>query len=152
MRNLLSSLLFLLLVISFHNVDAQKTTVLDDLRFISKAFKGKKSHVRPYIYKDEKNLLIKYNPVSLSLGGLLFVYQNTISYQFSADCLYNPSCSQFSKLALRKYGFIKGCFLSADRLTRCNRISATGIHVLKIDEKNHTCNDFVELYSVKTYE
>jgi len=152
MQNLLSKLFFIILIFSFQGIKAQNTNVLNDLKFVSNSIEGKKSHIRPYIHKDEKNVFIKYNPVSLVFGGMLFVYQNTISYQFSADCLYNPSCSEYSKKALRKYGLIKGCFLSADRLTRCNRISATGIHILKIDEHNHRCNDLVELYSMKRYK
>jgi putative membrane protein insertion efficiency factor len=122
--------------------------VLSDLKIIKNSIKVKESNVRPYIYKDSKNVFLKYNPISLSFGGLLFVYQNSISYQFSADCLYNPSCSEFSKNALREYGFFKGCFLTADRLTRCNRISATGIHYLKIDDHTHKVHDEVCNYSI----
>lgn len=149
MRSLLNSLLIILLFIP--ELKAQEDYVLADLILISKDININHSSERPYIFKDEKNLIVKYNPISLTLGSLLYIYQNTISYQFSSDCLYNPSCSEFSKRAIKRYGFIKGCFLSADRLTRCNRMSATGINFLKIDESNHRCNDIIDFYSIKYY-
>lgn len=152
MRYLLSSILILLLIFSYQTVKSQNNDLVKDLKFVAKSIKIDKQEIRPYIYKDEKNVLIKYNPISLFFGGMLFMYQNTITYQFSADCLYNPSCSEYSKQSIRQYGFVKGCFLSADRITRCNRISATGIHYLKINKHNHKCNDIVELYSMKRYK
>ncbi len=148
MQNLLNKLFFLILLsLFFSEVNAQEINVLADLQTISKKIEVKKSYVRPYIYKDSKSAFVKYNPVSLTLGGLLFFYQNTISYQFSADCLYNPSCSEFSKRALRKYGLFKGCFLSADRLMRCNRISAVDIHISKYDVHTHKVHDSIDSYT-----
>ena len=89
---------------------------------------------RSFIYTSEDNLAKKINPVNMVFGGLLYVYQNTLSQQFSATCLYHPSCSDFSKQCIHEYGFLKGMFLSADRVSRCNRIAATGIHPLRIVE------------------
>jgi putative component of membrane protein insertase Oxa1/YidC/SpoIIIJ protein YidD len=68
--------------------------------------------------------LHKYNPVTLTFSGLMYFYQNILSSQIYAGCLYSPSCSEFSKKSIKEYGLIKGVFLSADRLSRCNRISA----------------------------
>lgn len=35
-------------------------------------------------------------------------------------CDYYPSCSQYTKQAIQKHGFIKGWLLGCDRLLRCN--------------------------------
>lgn len=148
MQNLLSKLfLTIILGLFFCQLNAQEINVLADLQAISKKIEVKKSYVRPYIYKDSKSAFLKYNPISLTLGGLLFFYQNTISYQFSADCLYNPSCSEFSKRAIKRYGLFKGCFLSADRLMRCNRISAVDIHISKYDMHTHKVHDSINSYT-----
>jgi putative membrane protein insertion efficiency factor len=149
MLNLLSKFLFIsiLTLIPFYS-NAQDINVLSDLQLISKSINEKQTYIRPYIYKDSKSAFIKYNPVSLTFGGLLFIYQNTISYQFSADCLYNPSCSEFSKNSIREYGLFKGCLLSADRLMRCNRISAAGIPACKFDKHTHKVCDSVNYYSI----
>lgn len=70
-----------------------------------------------------KNAFVKYNPVSLVFGGLLMVYQKTISVQIGAACPYEISCSTFSGICIRKYGLLKGIALTADRLTRCTRLA-----------------------------
>ena len=106
-----------------------------------------KKTIRPFIYSKTSSPVVKYNPVNLAFGGLLFIYQNALSPQFSANCLYNPSCSEFSKQSIREYGLLKGVFLSADRLMRCNRIAATGIHPVRII--NNKVIDPVEFYRVK---
>lgn len=103
-------------------------------------------HKRDYMFKEEESPLVRYNPVSLTLGGLMYLYQNTLSQQLSASCLFEPSCSQYGKRAIRHYGIFKGIFLTADRITRCNKIAARDIHPLTIDEKNHRAKDPVTLY------
>ncbi|MBN2774783.1 MAG: membrane protein insertion efficiency factor YidD [Prolixibacteraceae bacterium] len=104
-------------------------------------------NTRPFIYSEDTPALKKYNPVNLVFGGLLFFYQNALSQQFSANCLYNPSCSEFSKQSIKEYGLLKGIFLSADRVMRCNRIAATGIHPLRIE--NNKVQDPVLFYRIK---
>src|ERR1035441_8669281 len=46
-----------------------------------------------FMLSRKKNPVIRYNPVSLTFGGLLFVYQKFLSPQISTNCPYNPSCS-----------------------------------------------------------
>ena len=106
-----------------------------------------KKKARPYIYDKNTPVIKKYNPVNMVFGGLLFIYQNTLSTQFSATCLYSPSCSEFSKQAIVNHGLFKGIFLSADRVMRCNRIAATGIHPIRIE--NGKVTDPVNFYQLK---
>lgn len=75
-----------------------------------------------------KSILARYNPVSLALGGLMLGYQKIISPQISAECMYSPSCSRFSQALIKEFGFIKGVFLSADRLMRCNQLGGLDVH------------------------
>lgn len=82
----------------------------------------------PLFNSQHQNVINKLNPINLTFSGLLFFYQNVISSQINAGCLYSPSCSDFSKICIRKYGLIKGVFLTADRLHRCNRITALDIN------------------------
>jgi putative membrane protein insertion efficiency factor len=42
-------------------------------------------------------------------------------------CKYHPSCSQYALDALREFGFLRGTFLAAWRLLRCNPWSHGGI-------------------------
>lgn len=59
------------------------------------------------------------NPFYWVFSGLLTGYQQVISPQMSANCVYDVSCSRFSRIAIKKYGIIKGIALTADRLSRC---------------------------------
>ncbi len=112
-----------------------QSKINDDINLIrSVKVSGKltDSAIRPFIFTRTTTQKVNTNPLTLVYGGLLYVYQNTLSQQFSANCLYSPSCSEFSKHSVKTFGFTKGLFLSADRVMRCNRIAATGIHPLKI--------------------
>ena len=35
-------------------------------------------------------------------------------------CRHYPSCSEYSKQSIIKFGFVKGLWLSAKRISRCN--------------------------------
>ncbi|WP_157558603.1 membrane protein insertion efficiency factor YidD [Microscilla marina] len=61
------------------------------------------------------------NPFYWVFSGLLTGYQQVISPQMSATCIYEVSCSRFSRIAIKKYGIIKGIALTADRLSRCTK-------------------------------
>lgn len=54
--------------------------------------------------------------------GAIILYQETLSgaaRSLGARCRYTPSCSQYGRLALRKYGFLKGGAKTVARLARC---------------------------------
>jgi len=101
---------------------------------------------RPYIYNDEPSLLKKINPVNIIFGGALYVYQNVLSKHISADCLFTPSCSEFSKQAIKEYGLLKGIILSVDRVNRCNRIAGQDLKHYDIDKSTNRYPDPVSRY------
>ena len=47
-------------------------------------------------------------------------YQREISPLFPPRCRYIPTCSQYALEAVEKYGAVKGSFLAAKRILRCN--------------------------------
>ncbi len=90
-----------------------------------------------------------YNPVKLLLYLPLFVYQKVVSEQISASCSFEPSCSAFSILAIKKLGFIKGLFLTADRLTRCNGQAQEESEFYLYDPIKSKVFDDPEMYRLK---
>ena len=54
--------------------------------------------------------------------GLFFIrlYQLCIAPLIGDNCRFTPSCSYYAADALRKYGFMKGCYLAGKRILRCN--------------------------------
>jgi len=51
---------------------------------------------------------------------LISFYQRAISPWFPARCRYMPTCSQYAKEAVEKYGAAKGGWLALKRLCRCH--------------------------------
>ncbi len=66
-----------------------------------------------------------WNPAYHVLSSGMYVYQKVVSPLLSTRCTYTPTCSAYSKALIREYGLIKGTFLTADRLMRCNRMALT---------------------------
>ena len=122
----------LLLLVFFYSIQIQaQERTLDIQAIAEKDFsseeityykKPKKNNTHTFHYPN-KQLLIANNPVNLFFKGLMFLYQNALSPQISANCIYETTCSNFSKQSLHEFGLIKGVFLSADRLMRCNKSS-----------------------------
>ncbi|MCL4118360.1 UNVERIFIED_CONTAM: hypothetical protein GTU68_008617, partial [Idotea baltica] len=52
---------------------------------------------------------------------LIFFYRTIAPKSLRDSCLFEPSCSEYTLLALKKYGFIKGWSLSYKRLTSCKQ-------------------------------
>lgn len=127
---------------------SQKIDLTADLLLTDSVSKQKVHHSgkRSYIFKNQPKTFKNSNPISLVYGGSLYVYQNFVSQHFSADCLYDPSCSDFSKQVVKEYGLFKGGLLSFDRLSRCNRIAATDLDPGMINKKSHRFNDAIKRY------
>jgi putative membrane protein insertion efficiency factor len=142
-----SSFLLLLCLFSFTNF-AQSIDLSSDLLLVDSVSKQQVHHEgkRVYIFKNQPKTFKNSNPVSLIFGGTLYAYQNFISQHFSADCLYDPSCSEFSKQAVKEYGLLKGSLLSVDRLSRCNRIAATDLDPGMVNKKTHRFSDSIKRY------
>lgn len=59
----------------------------------------------------------------IAIAPILFiikVYQTFISTFTPATCRYQPTCSQYTKEALTKHGFLKGMKLSIKRILSCH--------------------------------
>ena len=86
-------------------------------------------------------IVAAYNPVTLLLKGTMFMYQHAISPQLARHCPYEITCSNFSKQSIQEYGIVKGVFLSADRILRCNRIGILDTDPLDFNDKDGTIKD-----------
>jgi len=58
-------------------------------------------------------------------------YQKYISPIFGKHCKFYPSCSEYTKQAIEKYGLFKGSFLGIKRIIRCNPFSKGGYDPVK---------------------
>lgn len=61
-------------------------------------------------------------------------YKNAISpfiEQRGYCCKFYPSCSEYTRQAIEKYGCLKGSFLGIKRILKCNPFSKGGYDPLK---------------------
>lgn len=88
-----------------------------------------------------------WNPLYHLLSASMYAYQSTVSPLLSTRCMYRPTCSAYSKELIHEYGLLKGTFLTADRLTRCNRIALTDLNNRYILGNSHgSINETVDRY------
>ena len=60
---------------------------------------------------------------------LIEIYQKYISPLFKEkgiNCKYYPSCSEYMKQAIKKYGSIKGLYIGIKRILRCHPFAKGG--------------------------
>lgn len=57
---------------------------------------------------------------------LIKFYQLTISPLIGKNCRYSPTCSNYCILSLKKYGLIKGSYLSIKRILSCHPFGGSG--------------------------
>ena len=70
------------------------------------------------------NFLIKLPANFLIL--LIKIYQYTLSPLIGQNCRYTPTCSNYGIEAIRKYGAIKGGWLTIKRVASCNPWGGSG--------------------------
>jgi uncharacterized protein len=68
---------------------------------------------------SERSCLEKLNPFLYLAAGSMFFYQSIISEQISADCMYEISCSEYTKRAIEREGFLKGMLIGLHQLHCC---------------------------------
>ena len=65
---------------------------------------------------------------------IITFYQKYISKWLASkniNCKFYPTCSEYTKQAIQKYGVMKGSFLGIKRILRCNPLSKGGYDPLK---------------------
>ena len=66
------------------------------------------------------------NIIQKLLLGLIKIYQNFISPMSGGVCRFQPTCSEYSYLAIEKFGPLKGLSLSLKRILKCHPLGESG--------------------------
>lgn len=61
------------------------------------------------------------------LLGLLGAYRYAVRPLLGANCRFYPSCSDYAREAIERYGAAKGSWLTLRRLARCHPYHSGGI-------------------------
>lgn len=58
---------------------------------------------------------------------LITFYQKCISPLFPSCCRFYPTCSAYTKEAVRRFGFVRGIWLGGKRILRCQPFCKGGV-------------------------
>ena len=61
----------------------------------------------------------------MALSAIRF-YQQRVSPLLGARCIYVPTCSEYARQAIERYGLARGALLAARRILRCHPLHAGG--------------------------
>jgi putative membrane protein insertion efficiency factor len=62
--------------------------------------------------------------------GLIRAYQLALSPFLGSSCRFHPSCSEYARQAVERYGAVRGLWLAGKRLARCHPWRAGGLDPL----------------------
>lgn len=68
---------------------------------------------------------LKRLPREIALS-FITMYQTCISPRYPACCRYTPTCSQYAKIAVERFGVMKGSWLALKRILRCHPLHHGG--------------------------
>ena len=71
------------------------------------------------------------NKILLFLIKIYKRFLSPIFLYFVIHCKYEPTCSEYTRQAIEKYGALKGSYLGIKRILRCNPWSKGGYDPLK---------------------
>ena len=60
-----------------------------------------------------------------AMSGIRF-YQRAISPYLPPSCRYTPTCSEYTREAIERYGLFHGSWLGLKRILRCHPLHAGG--------------------------
>lgn len=60
-------------------------------------------------------------------ASLVRGYQLTLSPMLGPGCRFEPSCSSYALEAIGRHGLVRGSWLTARRIVRCNPFGGCGI-------------------------
>lgn len=60
------------------------------------------------------------------IAGLLRVYKFSVSPLLPSACRFHPTCSEYMREAVERYGAARGLWMGVRRLARCHPFHAGG--------------------------
>lgn len=61
-------------------------------------------------------------------------YRKIVPFSFRNRCVFEPSCSHYSELAVRQHGFLRGFILTIERLNKCKPGNG-GLDITKLNKE-----------------
>jgi len=68
----------------------------------------------------------RLSPLGWLFVILIRIYQHTLSHLIGGSCRHQPTCSRYGEEAIRKYGAMKGGWMTVKRICRCHPWGSSG--------------------------
>jgi putative membrane protein insertion efficiency factor len=62
--------------------------------------------------------------LTLSAIGFYRAHGSAVMRRLGGECRFQPTCSHYAELAIRKYGLTRGLLKSGARIARCNPLTS----------------------------
>jgi putative component of membrane protein insertase Oxa1/YidC/SpoIIIJ protein YidD len=121
-----------------HSINKEIISTVFESNENSTALKKKK-----ILSLKNKSFAQKLNPFLYLGATLLYVYQNTVSEQLQANCMYQISCSEYTKKSIEKNGFVKGTLSGFHQLSNCFQ-GAIYEHPVYMINENGKINNLID--------
>lgn len=69
--------------------------------------------------------------------GIIKFYQKAISPLKPPSCRFYPTCSEYGLEAYRRFGFLKGSYLTVKRISKCHPFHKGGVDLVPDKKDNH---------------
>jgi len=69
--------------------------------------------------------------------GIIKFYQKVISPLKPPSCRFYPNCSEYGLEAYRRFGFLKGSYLTVKRISKCHPFHKGGVDLVPDKKENH---------------
>jgi len=115
-------LCFLLFTVSGVNAQGQNLGLDVGQQILKNTFEPlhyEKTPFRSVMKVKNKNFVQKINPIPYLSTGLMFTYQRYLSPQLQATCMYQTSCSEYTKISVEQLGLFQGVMLGFYQFQSC---------------------------------
>ncbi len=66
---------------------------------------------------------------------LISIYQRFVSPLLPPTCRYTPTCSDYAKEAIERFGVFKGSWLATKRILRCHPLAKGGFDPVEKEQR-----------------
>jgi putative component of membrane protein insertase Oxa1/YidC/SpoIIIJ protein YidD len=94
--------------------------------------------------KTKRTFVQKINPIYWIYTGMADFYKKNISVQIAANCVFEETCSHYSRKLVSEKGVFAGVVLSLDRLSRCNKVTLAETSPLRLTRKGKVIENIDE--------